>query len=244
MASSVSTTVSGSERSRSSTSTTTRSSGLRSSDSMISANCLRNPCSVGSGGTSASSLGLSVSNRSMSAPAPGSVTVSAEDAASFTAFAKLTRRRSFFSASFTAPLTLSPKVLASSSFASSPPRTSSMRAVVGSVLLSYSQGLTSRQKMSSRVSKRRLRSCKTVVFPPPHGALTPTVTGSRSARVTIDSRTSTTSSKPSRSTSLGLSSRSGMAAWATPVPLNSSPLRIARATSARACRPARCRRPL
>jgi hypothetical protein len=166
----------------------------------------------------------------MSAPAPGSVTVSAVVAASFTAFAKLTRRRRVFSASFTAPMTLSLKVLASSSFASSPARTSSMRAVVGSVLLSYSHGLTSRQKTSSRASSRRFRSCRTVVFPPPHGALTPTVTGSRSARVTIDSTTSTTSSKPSRSTSLGLSSRSGMAAWATPVPLNSSPSWITRAT--------------
>ena len=123
------------------------------------------------------------------------------------ALENFTRRRSFLSVS----LILSPNVLASSSFCWRPPRTSSIRAVVGSVLLSYSHGLTRRQKTSSRLSRRR-----TVVLPPPHGAVTPTVTGSRSGRVTTDSTMSTTSSKPSRSMSLGLSSRRGITGSGSP----------------------------
>ena len=133
IASNVSTTVSGSDRSRSSTSTTTRFNGARSSDPMTSANCARKPCKVGSG--SSFSFSLPSSKRSIRAPTPGRVTLSADVAASLIAFEKFTRHRD----SLRVSLTLSPKPLPSSSFFCSPPRTSSMSAVVGSVLLSYSK---------------------------------------------------------------------------------------------------------
>ena len=132
IASRVSTTMSGNERSRSSTNMTTCLTCLRASSESKVANCSRNPCNVGLVACP------SLSNIEANSEMLGIVIVSAVVAASFTALATLTRLRSSLRRLPTASRTVCSPLTCSSRRSNTVP----IREAFASVVRSYSQGLT------------------------------------------------------------------------------------------------------